>query len=58
MQVTPHDGQQIWLILISQEGYDGRTRKILYMFWGQFMATFVDIYIYYLIIIHQRATLV
>ena len=28
MQVTPHDGQQIWLILISQEGYDGRTRKL------------------------------
>ena len=28
MLVTPHDGQQIWLILISQEVYVGRTRKI------------------------------
>ena len=31
MQVTPHDGQQIWLILISQEGYDERTRKNIFI---------------------------
>ena len=31
MQVTPHDGQQIWLILISQEGYDGRTRTNIFI---------------------------
>ena len=31
MQVTPHDGQQIWLILISQEGNDGRTRKNIFI---------------------------
>ena len=32
MQVTPHDGQQIWLFLISQEGYDGKTRKNIFYF--------------------------
>ena len=31
MQVTPHDGQQIGLILISQEDYDGRTRKNIFI---------------------------
>ena len=32
MQVTLHDGQQIWLIFVSQEGYDGRTRKNIFYF--------------------------
>ena len=33
MQVTPHDGQPICLILISQKGYDARTRKNILIFY-------------------------
>ena len=33
MQVTPHDGQPIWLILIPQKVYDVRTRKNIFIFY-------------------------
>ena len=33
MQVTPHDGQPICLILISQKDYDARTRKNILIFY-------------------------